>query len=220
MGISASDAVRASSDITQIVGTAARLVPALNEFRGCAGTWKLENWWAAGDRSWKGSWAHSTWQVKAPLQEQSRAWERSARAIPVERAELVTRTAHRGYYPEKDKEAEKYCSEKTCLLLSFQERTLVVADVFALRENMNCTFKRKQNLAEWWMFRNFHKEKVMIDSQLKRSKQRKLFVQPNYNKTYVFFRAGEVLTEKYWFGNITWRKFLPLRGRYYVLWSF
>ena len=34
MGISASDAVRASSDITQIVGTAARLVPALNGVQG------------------------------------------------------------------------------------------------------------------------------------------------------------------------------------------
>ena len=88
MEITASDAVRASFNITQIAGTAARLVPALNgvqvmcrhmeagKLMGCRGQ-ELER--QVGSQHMAGE------DLKAPLQEQSRAWERSVRAITVER---------------------------------------------------------------------------------------------------------------------------------------
>lgn len=144
----------------------------LTEFRGCAGTWKLENWWAAGDRSWKGSWAHSTWQVRTwkPHCKNRAEHEKGALGPSLWRGGWTCNTdGTQGLLSWEGGRSRReilFWKDMSTHCLS-REDFWLIADVFALRENMNCTFRRKQNLAEWWMFRNFHKGKVMIDSQLR-----------------------------------------------------
>ena len=76
MGISASDAVRASSDITQIVGTAVRLVPALNRVQGMCRHMEVGKLMGCRGQELErqlGSQHVAGEDLKAPLQEQSRA---------------------------------------------------------------------------------------------------------------------------------------------------
>lgn len=143
----------------------------LTEFRWCAGTWKLENWWAAGDRSWKGRWAHRTWQV--------RTWKTRCKIRAEHEKGVLGPSLRRGAWTcntngtegllawegGRSRRAILFPKDMSTHCLS-REGFWLIVDVFALRANTNCVFKRKQNLAEWWMFRNFHKEKLMIDSQI------------------------------------------------------
>ena len=143
----------------------------LAEFRWCAGTWKLENWWAAGDRSWKGRWAHHTWQV--------RTWKTRCKMRAEHKKGVLRPSLRRGAWTcnangtegllawegERSRRGILFPKDMSTHCLS-REGFWLIADVFALRANMNCAFKRKQNFAERWMFRNFHKEKLMIDGQI------------------------------------------------------